>query len=415
MYSPSEVNLGVDAEDATRYLFGAKTEQDKRANTAAMKRIQRYIFTSVLRTVLLIVGGLALLALLAQGLSQTVLIVENRQSALTYFYVVMLGAPQIMALLLPLGVFIATIWSLNQLHRDSEIVVAQASGMTHWQIASPVLRLAALAAIVQLGVNLWVQPAAQRQLRETITEARADLVTSLVRPGAFTSAADGLTIFTRESVGGTLRGIYISDARNPAGEVDYLARTGNVVDIDGAPAIVMTDGQIQQQDSSGGLSILNFDQYAFDLTPFMKERGDIVLKASDRYLWELFFPDMSSYLQRQDADRYIAEGHSRLAMPLLSIVMAMIALSAVLGGDFSRRGYGRRITIAVGGAILLLAVQLAVQAAAVDDPALNPAQYALPVIVFLALMLRHLRRRVRRPRHRQPGPARARSTAGVTA
>ena len=55
-----------------------------------MTRVQRYLFFEVLRMVAIIVGGLALLALLAQGLSRTDLIVESRQSALTYFYVVIL-------------------------------------------------------------------------------------------------------------------------------------------------------------------------------------------------------------------------------------------------------------------------------------------------------------------------------------
>lgn len=355
-----------------------------------MNSVQNYLFAAVLRTVILIVGGLALLALMAQGLSQTDLIVENRQSALTYFMVVMLGAPQVMALLLPLAVFIATIWALNRLHKDSEIVVAQAAGMTKWQTASPILRLAVLCAVVQLGVNLWVQPSAQREMRETITEARADLITSLVKPGAFTTAADRLTIFTRDISGGVLQGIYISDQRDREAENDYLARRGTVVEVDGAPAIIMDDGEIHQTDQNGALSILTFDQYQFDLTPFMKERGDVVLKASDRYLWELFFPDMSNFLQRQDANRYLAEGHARLTMPLITIVMAMIAVSAVLGGDFSRRGYSRRIVIAVVGAVVLLIVQLSLQAASVDEPALNSAQYLVPIMVFSTLLVRFL-------------------------
>ena len=58
-----------------------------------MKRIQSYLFRQVFRSVLIIVGGLTLLAILAQGLSQTDIIVENRQSALTYFTIVALGAP----------------------------------------------------------------------------------------------------------------------------------------------------------------------------------------------------------------------------------------------------------------------------------------------------------------------------------
>jgi lipopolysaccharide export system permease protein len=407
------LNLSIDAGGATRYLSAREASpvscSHVRSATRSMNRIQRYLFATMARTVLMIVGGLALLAVLSQGLSQTDLIVENRQAAFTYLQVVMLGAPQIMALLLPIGVFIATIWSLNKLHRDSELVVAEAAGMTRWQVASPILRLAVLAALAQMCVNLWVQPTAQRQLKETLAVARADIATSLVRPGAFTSASDQLTLFTREASGGVLRGIYISDSRDAQAPTDYLARTGTMVQIDGAPAIVMTDGQIQQVDANGSLSTLDFDQYAFDLTPFLAEQGETLFEASDRYLFELFFPDLTRFDQRQDADKYVAEGHGRLSSPLVVIVMAMIGISAVLGGDFSRRGYGRRIGIATVGAIVMLSLHLSVQANSASDPALNVVQYLLPVLVFCVLIVRHLRHTLRRrgvaPTARKPRPA----------
>ncbi|HRJ00907.1 MAG TPA: LptF/LptG family permease, partial [Hyphomonas sp.] len=127
-----------------------------------MTKIQAHLFRQVLSAVVIIVGGLVMMALLAQGLSRTDLILENRQSALTYFYIVMLGSPQVIALLTPLAIFVGAVWSLNRIHKDSEIVVAQAAGMTRWQVASPIIRLAVMCAVLHLGVNLWVQPAAQR-------------------------------------------------------------------------------------------------------------------------------------------------------------------------------------------------------------------------------------------------------------
>jgi len=347
-----------------------------------MNRIQQYLFKEVLRTVILIVGGLAVLALLAQGLSQTDLIIENRQSAFMYFYVVLLGAPQVIALLTPLAIFIAAVWSLNRIHKDNEIVVAQAAGMTRWQIVSPIMRLAAVAAIAHLTVNLWVQPTAQRQLREAVSEARADLAAALIRPGQFTQAGPELTFYARDSSGGDLRGILISDASDPTTRVDYLAQTGAVIQVDGRPAIVMRNGQIHRLDENESLSILDFEQYTFDLTAFIQEQGAVNLKSSDRYLHELFFIDRTSYLEMRNADGFFAEGHARLTMPLLNIAMALIAALAVIGGDFSRRGYSRRITIATAGAIVLVVVQLSVQSASADDRALNVLQYLVPLGVI---------------------------------
>lgn len=347
-----------------------------------MNYVQRYLFNRVLRSVLIIVGGLTLLAILAQGLSQTDIIVENRQGAFTFFKIVALGVPQIVALLMPMAMFVASIWGLNRLHRDSEIVVAQAAGMTRWQISSPIIRLAVLGAVVHLGVNLWVQPSAQREMRETISDARADLASSLVRPGQFTTPDANLTVFAREQQGQDLIGVQIAERVGQPDARDYLAERGRFIEVDGQPAIVMFNGQIHQLDQNGALSILNFEQSTFDLTPFMQEDGKLTLKASDRYLHELLFIDRSSYNERQNETEFLAEANSRLSSPLISVAMAMLAILAVVGGNFNRRGYGRRIVIASSGALGLIIVQLTVQSASGSDAAVNAGQWLVPILTI---------------------------------
>lgn len=357
-----------------------------------MTKIQAHLFRQVLQAVVIIVAGLVMMALLAQGLSRTDLILENRQSALTYFYIVMLGSPQVIALLTPLAIFVGAVWSLNRIHKDSEIVVAQAAGMTRWQVASPILRLAVICAVLHLSVNLWVQPMAQRAMREAVAVARADLAAALIRPGQFTTNGERLTFYAREQVGGELRGVLISDMTDPAYPTDILARSAALVSVEGRPTLLLRDALSQQLDENQQLSILEFDQYMFDLTDFMKEDSELILKASDKYLHELFFVDRKNYFQNKEADSFLAEAHSRLTTPLLNIVMALLAVLAVLGGDFNRQGYGRRIGIATGAASLALVVQLALQSASADDPALNVAQWAVPLLTIAALSWIYFRR-----------------------
>lgn len=357
-----------------------------------MTKIQAHLFRQVLSAVVIIVGGLVMMALLAQGLSRTDLILENRQSALTYFYIVMLGSPQVIALLTPLAIFVGAVWSLNRIHKDSEIVVAQAAGMTRWQVASPMIRLAVICAVLHLGVNLWVQPAAQRAMREAVAEARADLAAAMIRPGQFTTNGERLTFYAREQVGGELRGVMISDMTDPDYPTDILARSAALVTVEGRPTLLLREALSQQLDANQQLSILEFDQYMFDLTDFMKEDSELLLKASDKYLHELFFVDRKDYFQNKEADGFLAEAHARLTTPLLNIVMAMLAVVAVLGGDFNRQGYGRRIGLATGAAALVLVVQLGLQSAAADDPALNAVQWIVPLGMIGGLSWAYFRR-----------------------
>lgn len=351
-----------------------------------MSGFQRYLFRNVLRTLIAIVGGLALIALLTQGLSQIQdTIVQNRQSMLAFLWVSVLATPQIIALLMPIALFIATAAALNVSHRENEIVVAQASGLTNWQVASPVLRLATLAAILHLGMNLWIAPTASRELRTTLTTASTNLASSLVREGTFMTYSDGLTTFAGNVNNSEITFLVANDSRNPKNEVTYIAKSAFVTEIEGKPALVLRDGQRQTVRPNGALESLTFQQSPLELGAFVNDQKAVILEESDRYLPELFFPDMTNHYDNRNADSLLAEGHARIATPLLNIAMAMIAIFAVLGGDFSRRGYARRIAIASGAALVLRLAGFWATSAASKEPSLNVMQYGLPIFVILLI------------------------------
>jgi lipopolysaccharide export system permease protein len=372
-----------------------------------MSGFQRYLFRNVLRTLLAIVGGLVLIALLTKGLEQIDLIVENRQSMLVYLWASALAAPQIVSLLMPIALFIATAGALNVAHRENEIVVAQASGMSNWQVASPVLRLATLAAILHLGLNLWIQPAAYRELRTTLNNASTDLVASLVREGAFTTPSEGLTTYARQVNGNEMRDLLIADSRDPKAVVTYIAKSGFIAESEGVPSIVMNDALAQEAEENGSVNTLAFVQTSFDLAPFVNDQKSVILKESDRYLPELFYPDMTNFYDNANRDRLAAEGHARMAAPLLNIAMALLAIYAVLGGDFSRRGYTTRIAYASAAAVALRLLAFGAVSAGQSTPMLNILQYALPISVwfivgFFFFIVPILKRRRIAQRAREP-------------
>ena len=368
-----------------------------------MLSFQRYIFAQALRTVIVIMGALSLLAMLSQALNWTELITDGGQSASIFLKVVFLGAPRVLALLIPVALFIGVLFTVNRIHRDSEIIVAQATGMTHWQVAAPLLRLATLAAIIHLAINLWVQPLAQQNLRTTLLEARTNLATTLITPGEFTSIGKDLTFFAREKRGGLLYGLLISDTRDANDTADFIAETGRITEVEGAPTLILTTGEIHQIETDGSLSILLFDQYPFDLSQFLHESTDIVLKASDRYLPQLLRLDPTNYFDIIAKDEFRAEAHYRLSAPFLNFGIVMLAILAVLGGDYNRSGYARRIAIYSIGLAGVIILQLSLQASAGVTPLLNFAQWLLPIgliaftsaLQFTALSPRRLWRNYR--------------------
>jgi lipopolysaccharide export system permease protein len=94
----------------------------------------------------------------------------------------------------------------------------------------------------------------------------------------------------------------------------------------------------------------------------------------------------------------LAEAHSRLAAPLYIVAFMTLALAAVIGGAFSRSGYGARIAVVAVAALATRMVGFAVLSSSASNPRLNVLQYAVPALVIV-VCLRILLRSKRAPRH----------------
>jgi len=328
------------------------------------------------------------MAILSQGLSSLGLIVDQRATGLTYLFVTVLAMPQVFGLLAPLAMFFGILFAINRLQNESEIAAAFAAGMSRWKLMSPILRLATIVAVLHLVNNLWVQPYAFRNMREIVNEARTDMAAALVRQGMFTSPKPGLTFFVGENRSdGRLFDVFVNDQRNGAAPSTYTAREGRLAEVDGKPAMVMFEGSIQKRDQKGAFSYLSFDQYVLDLSSFFEQDKDLILEPSDRFLPELLKPDLNYYYDVMVKDELFAEAHARLSGPLINFGLAILAVLALVGGDFSRRGYGPRIGAFVAIGVVMRVAVVALQSTAADDKDAVAALYAMPIIFFAVTLL----------------------------
>ena len=349
-----------------------------------MRLIQRYLFRQMLAPTLLATLALVAVALLSQTLSALEIVVDNRQTTAVFAKVILLTLPHMLALVLPIALFVAALVALNRLHTEQEIVVCFAGGMSRKAVSGPALRLAAVAALLTLVVNLWVQPMAYRSMRAELFRIRTDLAASLVREGEFTQPAEGLTVYAqRVDAEGLLENLFIHEEKPDGSAVTFAARSGRTGYRARRPVLVMKEGSNQAFDKNGVLTHLAFDEYVFDLAPYVNTQQTLHYKISDRYLHELFFPDLTQDWEKQNRKKMLAEAHYRLSSPLYSLTFMALALLAVIGGSFSRMGYGRRIIAASGAAVVIRVVGVGAQAAADSAPLLNILQYATPLAPLL--------------------------------
>lgn len=344
-----------------------------------MRLLDRYLFRQMVGPTIAATAALGAVGVLSQSLDALDIIIKQRQSAVVLLEITLLALPQLLSMLLPISIFVAGLVALNRLHTEQEIVVCFASGVSRWQVIAPAMRLATLAALLTLLVNLWVAPFCQRAIRGELYRIQTDLAATLVTPGQFVQPAKGLTVYAQDIKNGEMTNLFIVQERPKGGDVTFIAQSGSITKRNGAPMLVLRNGSIQQFSPTGVLNYLNFSEYPFDLSNFIKDKGGVKYKVSDRYFHELLFPDLTQAWERANRASLAAEANARLASPLYNIAFMAMALAAVLGGAFSRLGYNRRILIvgAASGMVRILGV--GAQVLCYDHAQLNALQYVVPL------------------------------------
>ena len=307
----------------------------------------------------------------------------------------LLATPQIIAMdPAPVAVTASPASSaLNRLHTEQEIVICFAGGMRPLAGGRPGDPASAgVVTVINLIINLWIQPLCYREMRTILMDVRADIATTLIRPGEFTHPSPGLTVFAQSmDQSGEIKNLFLDKAAPNGASNTYMAAEGRFAKRGGDPVLILHNGSLQQFSKTGELGVLSWEENVLPLKPFLAIEGEVLYHPSDRYLHELFFPDLRRPWERANLKKLYSEGHGRLATPLYDLAFMSLALAAVLGGAFSRLGYGVRIAVAGGAGVTLRVLGFVAGAAANGNVTLNVLQYTPPLLCFIVCMLIVLR------------------------
>ncbi len=347
-----------------------------------MKTLDRYIRRQSLGVMVFVTAALSIAVWIAQSLRLIDLIVNRGLSIDLFLYLAVLILPRFLDVVLPIGVFIAVLFTFNRLAVESELVVMRSAGLSPLALARPVLALAGIAFFVLMSLSAYFLPVANRAFKDLEFEIRTRFVSSLIQSGTFTTIADKITFYARSRDDrGEVAGLMINDDRDPRRPVAILAERALFVDTPSGQRIVMLKGSRQQFDTEAKkLSILTFDRYTLDLGTLRDAPIDRYREVQERFLPDLFFPPagLDPALRRS----FVAEAHRRILIPLSVFSFALIPLACLLPGELNRRGYGRRVGLAAGAAFLFELLDLGVDDLASRFVAAIPLMYVVDLLPF---------------------------------
>jgi len=343
-----------------------------------MALIDRYIFRTIFAGFMLILINLTLVIWITQILRQVDLITNQGQTILVFLRITGLLVPILMQVIAPIAVVIAVAYALTKLNGDSELVVMNAAGISPRRAFRPVFLSCLIVALFVAYLSAFGTPWLQRQMAQEIAKVRTDVVSNIVRPGAFTSVDRGLIFHIREKRGeNQFQGVFIDDTRTPEERLTIVAEYGQIVQRGDSAFLIMRDGNIERRRAKErDPAIVVFDQYAFDLTR-LTPAPQVNVGLREKYIWELAFPAPDDPVMKLSPAQFRVAFHERLYDPLYPLAFGFIAY-AILGFPRTTRQSRTVSTFAVIGAVAALRLGgFAGTNAAVGMPVMLAVVYAM--------------------------------------
>lgn len=323
-----------------------------------MSRFDRYLLSQLLQ----LFGFFSLVLVAVYWVNRAVglfdQLVGDGQSALVFLEFSLLTLPNAIRLVLPISAFAATVYVVNRLMQESELVVMQATGFSAMRLARPVLYFGICVMAMQLTLTNVLVPASQRVLNERSAEISQNVTSRFLNAGQFMHPTRGITLYIREiSPTGELLNLFLADERSEVERVLHTARKAFLVRGEVAPKLVMVEGLTQTlAREDGRLSVTRFADFTLDLAGLVNVGGARGITAETLPTRALLAP--SAEVEAVTGASRAAlqeEGHARLAGPLLAVAAPLLGFAALMLGSFSRFGLWRQIA---GAVVLLIAVQM---------------------------------------------------------
>jgi lipopolysaccharide export system permease protein len=319
-------------------------------------------------------------------------LISDGQTAWVVLEFTALTLPYVIRLVLPIAAFGATVYAINRLAGESELVAMQATGASPWRLARPVAVFGLIVAGLMLVLVHVLVPASRAQLADRQSQIAENVTARFLKEGTFQHPGDGVTIYIREiTPTGELMDLFLSDTRNPAARTTYTAEKALIVRSESGPKLIMIEGMAQTLRSSDNrLAVTRFSDFTYDIGALIAPGGQLKRDWRELPTWNLLNPDADVLaMTRGSADEAWIELQNRLAQPLLAPVGALLGFAALMLGGFSRFGVWRQIGIAVVALIMVQFLSNAADDIIRRDSTLWPLGYvpALAGLATVAVML----------------------------
>jgi LPS export ABC transporter permease LptF/LPS export ABC transporter permease LptG len=325
--------------------------------------------------------------------------------------------PSLLVLVIPMATLLGVLIAFGRLSADHEIVAIQSAGLGPWFLIRPVVLLGVLLTLLSFGIYAVVVPRTTYASRALSSQVllTGSMATNL-SPRVFYADIPGYVLFAdeiRPGAQGRLEGVLVHQAQGEGGEsYTFFAREGDLYPAgDGTPRLVadLRKGvcQVYRESRPESYRFFEFERYQVPIEPpaYLKALANPL----ERAIQNLEFPALFEELKRAADEKQPAlrdyrcratriEIHQRLALPLASLLFALLGMP--LGMTRARSGKGASFALSIAVTLVYWIVFTSARDQALEGRAPEILGVWLANIVILAWAVWAFLTMLRGPRDR---------------
>jgi len=177
-------------------------------------KIYQNFFIEIIKTFLIILFGLSLVALTVRAVSFLELIVENGYPVLTYFQYSLLNLFGIAPKFIPLSFLVALTLFIVKHSQDSEFIILWTSGVEKIQVVNLFICVSITITAFYLIFSTFLSPLALNKSRQLLSQDNLNSFLPTVRTQEFSDSFKGFTFFVEKKFDNELQNIFLNDKSN---------------------------------------------------------------------------------------------------------------------------------------------------------------------------------------------------------
>lgn len=147
-----------------------------------------------------------------QSVSYLDFVTEDGHGFKIYFYYTLLNFPKIIHRILPFTFFVSLFYLIVRYEEKNQLLIFWIHGVKKIQLVNTIIIYSILLSLIQIILGGFITPKTQDMGRSFIRGSNIDFFPSIVRPGKFVDAVEGLTIFVdKENEAGIYENLYLKD------------------------------------------------------------------------------------------------------------------------------------------------------------------------------------------------------------